>query len=254
MRVLVTGAVEGLGRALCDRLLEDGHFVLAIDHNIDGLQQLKQQWGEIVSIMQVDLSDRADVDVMLKDLNAIAPFDRAILNAGISATGKFEDIPTPAYQNLLRINTEAPMVMASFLARSGLVGNGGSIAFISSLSHMTGYPGASVYCASKDAIAIYAKSIRAAYAKKGINVLTVFPGPVRTGHAERHAPVGADATKRMAPGELAKRILAALDKRQAVLYPGATAVITRIAGSLLPGSMSRLMRRIIFEKLDHTTF
>ena len=254
MRVLITGAVEGLGRALCDKLLDGGHFVVAVDHNGEELDQLNQLRDQNISIRKIDLSDHSAVLAMLNDFKSSAPFDVAILNAGISATGKFEDISGNAYQKLLQINTVTPMIMATKLAGSDLVTKGGTITFISSLSHATGYPGASVYGASKDAITTYAKSIRATCAKRDINVLTVFPGPVRTSHAERHAPKGADASKRMAPEDLAARILTAVSKRQRVLYPGATAKITRIIGRLFPGTLSKLMRRLIFEKLGDSVF
>jgi len=42
MRVLITGAVEGLGRALAENLLKQGHSVVAVDHNRDGLHELTQ--------------------------------------------------------------------------------------------------------------------------------------------------------------------------------------------------------------------
>ncbi len=254
MRILVTGAVEGLGRALCNRLLSDGHTVIAVDHNGSGLENLKQEWGEQIGALKVDLSDRSALSDMLAELEQGEPLDGVILNAGISATGRFEDIPVSAQLKLLRINTHAPMIMASQLIQKNRMAKGGSLTLISSLSHATGYPGASTYCASKDAIAVYAKSIRTACAKKGINVLTVFPGPVRTNHAERHAPKGADAEKRMAPEELADKILSAIEHKRTTLYPGFAAKITGLAGKLFPGSLSRLMRRLIFEKLDDTVF
>ena len=254
MRVLVTGVVEGLGRALCNRLLSNGHTVIAIDHYGPGLENLKQEWGEQVITQQVDLSDRSALSDMLLELEQVEPLDGAILNAGISATGRFEDIPVSSQLKLLRINAEAPMIIALQLIQKNILSKNGSLTFISSLSHATGYPGASTYCASKDTIAVYAKSIRPACAKKGINVLTVFPGPVRTSHAERHAPKGADAEKRMAPEVLAFKILSAIEQKRSTLYPGLVAKLTGIAGRLFPGSMSRLMRRLIFEKLDDTVF
>ncbi len=249
LRALVTGAVEGLGRALVETLLNRGAEVRGLDINAPGLVAMEEHSGAGFSAMPVDLSDRTALDETLATMQAEEKFDLAILNAGIGATGKFEEIPASAYQLLLRINLEAPMLLASQLMAAGRIAKGGTIVFVSSLCHATGYPGASVYCASKDAIAVYAKSIRPACANNNVNVLTIFPGPVKTAHAERHAPEGADAEKRMAPEEMAKRILRAVNRRSGVLYPGAAAKLTRIAGWLMPAAMSKLMRRIIFEKL-----
>ena len=84
------------------------------------------------------------------------------------------------------------MVICATLAARGALARGGHVVFISSLSHMTGYPGAASYAATKDAIAIYAKSIRRPFKRQlGVHVACAFPGPLRTGQAERHAPKGA---------------------------------------------------------------
>lgn len=254
MRVLITGIVEGLGRALGQQLIADHHFVVGLDHNEAGLAALADSHAQCFQAIPIDLSDQAMVAKTMDDLGKGEKFDLVVLNAGISATGHFEDIPAAAYEKLLRINVETPMIMASRLMAGGMISPGGSIVFVSSLSHATGYPGASVYCASKDAIATYAKSIRRACAVKNVNVLSVFPGPLRTAHAERHAPKGANAGKRMTPEALAKQIIDAVKRRTKVLYPGVAAKLARIAGKLLPGTMSGIMRRIIFEKLDKSVF
>jgi len=252
MRVLVTGVVEGLGRALCDRLLGDGHEVVGLDNNEAGLLEMANRPG--LSSLCVDLCDTREVERAIKTLCTGKPFDMVIFNAGISATGRFEDIPANAYAKLLCVNVETPMVMASQMMARNKIAPGGSMVFVSSLSHMTGYPGASVYCASKDAIATYAKSITPACAARDVNVLCVFPGPLKTAHAARHSPKGAKAEKRMSPDLLAVLILDAAKKRKKTFYPGWAAQFTRIAGKLAPGPLCRLMRRIIYEKLDKTTY
>ena len=61
---------------------------------------------------------------------------------------------------------------------------GGTVIFVSSLSHRTGYPGAASYAASKGAIAVYAGSIRKPFRRAlGVHVACAFPGPMKTEHA-----------------------------------------------------------------------
>jgi len=254
MRVLLTGAVAGLGRALCNRLLDEGHHVVAVDHDNDGLLEMKKSSDQNPDIILTDLGDVDAVSRLIENLGQYPKFDLIILNAGISATGKFEEIPVNAYQKMLTLNTQTPMVMASAMLGRAMVEKGGTIVFVSSLSHATGYPGASVYGASKDAITIYAKSIRRSCAVKNINILTVFPGPIKTRHAERHAPSNANGEKRMAPDKLAHLILKAVKARKRHLYPGPVAKLIRVTGWLFPASITKLMRRIIFEKLDDPTY
>jgi short-subunit dehydrogenase len=107
---------------------------------------------------------------------------------------------------VLRVNAEAPMVIAAALLESKHMHcSGAAMVFVSSLSHFTGYPGAASYAASKDALAIYARSMRKYAASKGVTLITVaFPGPLKTDHAERHSPEGADDSKRMDPGQAAQ--------------------------------------------------
>lgn len=245
---LVTGAGQGIGKALCLRLLDEGIKVTSIDR--DSINWAHKNKDKLLNHIQIDLINSNSVNDMILHLVSADKFDLVIHNAGISATGKFEDIDPKAYENVLKLNTTVPMQLSATFMQNGLLANNANLAFISSLSHATGYPGAAVYGASKDAIAIYAKSIRKPFAKKGVSVLSIFPGPVRTDHAERHAPEGADASKRMLPEELASKILSAASSNKKTLYPGAAAHSARILGKIAPNLMTNMMRKIIYDKLD----
>jgi len=249
MNVLITGAVDGLGRALANKLLAQGHSVVAVDNNRLGLHELTQRHVGLCESRLVDMSDLETVR-LLADRPGSGPFDLVILNAGISAAGKFEEIPADAYERLLKINARAPMILASGLVRSGQVTPKGKIVFISSLSHDVGYPGAAVYAASKDAITIYVKSVRKAFKRRKVGILTVFPGPIKTEHAEKYSPKGANPDKRMEPAKLADMILKAANRKQTSLYPGLAAQFASIAGRYAPGLTMRAMRKAIFDKLD----
>jgi NAD(P)-dependent dehydrogenase (short-subunit alcohol dehydrogenase family) len=238
---LVTGGAAGLGRALVERLLADGWSVVSVDI---GEGAPAPGLGQIVC----DLADRAAVDALLPRLLAAGPFGLAIFNAGVNATGRFETIPLEAYRRLMTVNVETPMAMAAVLAGAGAVR--GHMCFVASLSHFTGYPGAAVYAASKDALAVYAKSVRKPFARRGIAVTLACPGPLRTAHADRHAPKGADESRRMAPDRAATLILAATFASRRLVVPGAPGRLSAWAGALLPGPVTRQMRRLIFERLD----
>lgn len=247
MKALVTGAAAGLGLALTQTLLSRGGEVVAVDRT--AMEQARGLKPRVC-----DLADRVSVDRLLPQIGEDGPFDLVVHNAGISATGRFEEIPADAYDRLLAVNLEAPMVMTASMLESGAFAAGSRLVFISSLSHATGYPGGSVYAASKDALAIYARGIRKDLKKRGVHVMTVFPGPLRTTHAERHAPPGADGERRMEPATLARSILKSADRRRRVLYPGLPAKAGLFAGTLMPRLTTRMMRRIIFEKLDRTVY
>ncbi|MSQ20329.1 MAG: SDR family NAD(P)-dependent oxidoreductase [Betaproteobacteria bacterium] len=124
-----------------------------------------------------------------------------------------------------------------------------SVVFVSSLSHFVGYPGAAMYAASKDGLAQYARSVGIALRATGRHCLTVFPGPMRTPHAEQFAPVGASDRRRMDPNQVAGKILHALARRQVRLVVGRGARIAMVVGVLAPTFTTKIMRRTLFERL-----
>jgi short-subunit dehydrogenase len=171
----------------------------------------------------------------------------AIVNAGTSATGPFEDMPVASLLRVVTINAESAMIMAAALVRAEVLSS--HLCFVSSLSHFTGYPGAAAYAASKDALAIYARSVRKPWGRKGITVTVACPGPLATPQAERHAPQGADPAKRIAPEAAALAILAGTLAGNALVIPGAGPKLFALAGKLFPRFVTGQMKRLIYDRL-----
>ena len=288
-RTIVTGASAGLGHAIAAQLLAAGRLVTGIDRDPapEAFRAASEEGrdgpnGPRYRHERADLSSPAETDALVaRLLTPLAPlsplphpegraptareaamaggppgYDLVVMAAGISATGRFEAIPATAHGALLRVNAEAPLVMADALIAAGALHGDGTLVLVSSLSVDVGYPGAASYAASKDALHAYGRSLNAARrkAKGGLRpprVLTVLPGPLRTEHAARHAPEGSGEAKRMVPGQCAALILRAVRaRRTGVLRPGAGAGLAGAFGRLLPGPSARLMRRVLFDRLD----
>ncbi|MEO1440795.1 MAG: SDR family NAD(P)-dependent oxidoreductase, partial [Chloroflexota bacterium] len=122
------------------------------------------------------------------------------------------------------------------------------VVFVSSLSRYVSYPGASVYAATKDGLASYARSLAVAYPQ--MHVLTVYPGPTRTAHARKYSPDNSKEDKRMTPEDLAGRIVTAVDRRQRVLIPGAANWIFAILGRVAPALTDYAMKKSLLEKFE----
>lgn len=253
MKALVTGAAAGLGLALSRHLLGEGFLVAGVDRDRLALAQAAGEAGADFVPLSADLADTAALEGEITQWAAFGPFDLVFLNAGISAAGRFEDIDAEDHAEIIAVNAIAPMILASCLVRRGAINAGGTMAFISSLSHRTGYPGAASYAASKDALAVYASSVANPFARHGVHVLRVFPGPLRTDHAARHAPPGANAEARMDPTEAARIVIAAARARRKTVYPGYKAKLAAAAGVIAPHRVTDLMRRNIYEKFDTTS-
>jgi short-subunit dehydrogenase len=248
---LVTGAAAGLGAAFTANLISQGWSVVALDRDREGLARLSKTHGDMLTAIEVDFSKPDCFADVVTDIHTFT-YDLVIHNAGISATGRFEEIPADAHLRLLQVNARAPIELTNMLLAAGRFNDSSRLVFISSLSHAVGYPGAASYGASKDAIASYGASLRKKLKKHGLKVCVAFPGPLRTDHAQRHAPEGAAAEKRMAPEEAARIIIAGAKSGKAEIYPGFAAKAAAFVGRRAPVLMAKLMRKAIYDKLDRT--
>lgn len=240
----MTGGSADLGAAAVNWLQANRFDVVVLDRD-------RPPTGKVlVEFIRCDLRSRTQLDGAMPELIAAGPYDLVFLNAGINVTGRFEQLDAQSHIDVLRVNVEAPMVIAARLLEAGLVRPGSAMVFVSSLSHFTGYPGAASYAASKDALAIYAKSMRRLAASRGVTITVAFPGPLHTGHAELHAPEGADASKRMDPDQAAGLIMADAIAGRKSSIPGTSSKLIAFVGRLLPRPVTALMRRLIYERLD----
>jgi short-subunit dehydrogenase len=198
---VVTGAAEGIGRALAEELGAHGYRITGIDVNAALAAQTQQELAGLgldLAYLQADLGQMADLDRVVACLNAAPQIDVLVHNAGINCVGAFAHSDLARQHAVLDVNLRAPLHLTAALLRADKVAPGGTLVFVSSLSHYVSYPGAAVYGASKDGLASYARSLAAALAPQGINVLVVYPGPTRTAHARRYSPDNRREARRMA--------------------------------------------------------
>ncbi len=249
--VLITGAADGIGRALARRFAAAGWRVTGLDRDAARAAQTAAEIrdaGGTVRFVLANLADAASLDALPAQLAADGPIDVLIHNAGISAVGPFARSELAQQQAVLTVNLEVPLLLTAALLRQGQLGAGGTVVFISSLSHFVSYPGAAVYAASKDGLAAYARSLAAA--RRDLHVLTVFPGPTRTAHARRYSPDNRNEHRRMAPERLADEIFRAVGRRRRRLIPGVANRLLAILGTLAPWLTAWLMRKTLLDKLE----
>lgn len=252
-RCVITGAANGIGEALAVLAAQQGLEVIGVDKDAERAQEvseaLKAQVLEI-SFIHADVSRDDGLETITKTLAEGPPIDILVHCAGINAVGSFETLDMARQQQVLEVDLLAPMQLTSALLRQERIAPGGSLVFIASLSHFVSYPGAAAYAAAKSGLASYARSLSVGLAPKGVHVLTVFPGPTRTGHAREHSPDNSNETLRMPPERLAEEIFRAIDNRQKELIPGLNNKVFAAMGQYLPTITERVMRGRIFERLE----
>jgi hypothetical protein len=228
--IFITGCAEGIGRALWENAEQRGWKLSGVDY------------APCQDALLADLTSQAGLTDTGQFLQENLGIDLLVHNAGISAAGRFERLPWEEMQRVLDLNFLAPLVLTR-----GILAAGPQVQwiFLSSLSHQVSYPGAAVYAATKDGVAHFARSLRVA----GQSALTVFPGPVRTRHAERYSPDNTNAAKRMAPEILASKILSAACTKASFCIPGWKNRLISALAWWLPRIVEKGMLKAIYAKL-----
>ena len=180
---VITGAASGIGAALAEVFKQD-YDIIGIDRDFANAKKVMDDLGATVHVHFVieELSSKAGQERVMKELEHedVALF---IHSAGINAVAPFGRSDLQTQIAVLDVNFCAPVMLTKTLLSRHILKRGSAIIFVSSLSHFVGYPGASVYGASKDGLTSFARSLSAALHPEGIHVMTVFPGPTRTPHA-----------------------------------------------------------------------
>ncbi|MEM1303128.1 MAG: SDR family NAD(P)-dependent oxidoreductase, partial [Pseudomonadota bacterium] len=179
-----------------------------------------------------------------------APVSCIIHCAGISGTGRFQDIPADHHARILAVNLTAPLqITAALLAANACAATARHV-FVGSLSTFTGYPGATSYAASKDGLASFARSLNKSL-PRGMSAHCAFPGPMRTDHAARYAPDNSAETvaRRQTPEDAADLILRGVARRQRIILPGAKAKGFALAARLAPRMVEGALVKSLFSGL-----
>jgi short-subunit dehydrogenase len=248
-RCVITGGASGIGAALAETFKRE-YEIIGIDRDFQNAKKVMNALGSGAQVRFIiaELSSRAGVERTVAELGR-EPIDLLIHSAGINAVAPFAQTNIQTSLAVLEVNLQAPILLTKKLLASGLLRRGSAIIFISSLSHFVGYPGASVYAASKDGLTSFARSLSAELTHEGIHVMTVFPGPTRTPHAAQYSPDNSKEKTRMPPELLAQKIKKALEQRRHRYVPGFRNKLFAVAGKLFPRLTERIMEKEIFDKL-----
>ncbi len=241
----ITGAASGIGKALVNEYLAKGFQIIAIDRDSLALAELVKNEPVKIKSLVSDLASDNDLEKILASLYNIDIF---IHSARISAVGRFIETDLEKQKTVLNINLRAVLILTKALLAEQKISKGGSLVFVSSLSHQASYPGAAVYAASKDGISSFARSLRKSL--KDIHVLTVYPGPTKTPHAAKYSPENSNENKRMPPEILAKKIFNSVKRQKSSLVPSFMLQVFARAGTYFPYFTEQLMLKTLYKKIE----
>jgi len=176
---VVTGGSRGVGFATARELAARGAKVVISARGEERLKdserKLKEQGAEVIALAgDVGRWEHAR-DLVRAAIDGFGRLDIAVNNAGVSMRGDFKDLSPDVLQQVIQTNLLGS-VYVTRAAIEHLIQNKGSVVFISSIAGLFGLPGASVYCAGKQALRGLAESLRIELADSGVHVGVVYLG------------------------------------------------------------------------------
>ncbi|HSE96425.1 MAG TPA: SDR family oxidoreductase [Methylomirabilota bacterium] len=198
MRVLVTGAASGIGRATCLRLPREAQErgatrIAAVDlarsPGLDALVEEVRALGAEVLPLFGDVGDaEAPARVVAEAVSRFGGLDGLVSNAGINRPGPLLTYTVDDWDRLFAVNTRATWLLAR-AAHPALRASGGAIVAVASMSGIHPHAHLGAYGPSKAALIMLVQVLAQEFGRDGIRVNAVSPGMVRTGMT---APLYAD--------------------------------------------------------------
>lgn len=253
---LVTGASQGIGRAVAMDLAGRGYGVLAVARSQAALDDVVKACGSLnggrASALVVDLFASDAVDHILHAIaNLPEPLTVLVNNAGQAFWGRFADIRLEDHRRLLRLNVEVPMELTHRCLPLLCTQPKAYILLISSMTAYSSVATLASYAGSKAFILRWGRSLRMELRSTGVQVCCACPGSVITGFTARAGMQVMDDLARKfghPPERIAKAVVSALLAGRAEVVPGILDGITAWLMKKLPSAWSEQVASGIYLK------
>lgn len=247
---LITGASDGIGRAIAKKLAEEGYQITAVARNEAKLKSLVQELGKDHTYLIADLSTEEGQNRVAEELTS-KHYDLLVNNAGVGTVGTFNGNPLTKQIAMLRLNCEAVVKLAyAFLknakANDALMNVSSTLAFLP-------MPSIGLYSATKSFVTAFSDSLWFEQKPRGVYVVALHPGITSTNFQANAGGNPDDLPKNIAqtPEQVAEVAIRALRLRKKpvvisgirnTLFAGISRVISRKSTVTMMGKMAAKTR------------
>ncbi|MFD1948225.1 SDR family NAD(P)-dependent oxidoreductase [Nocardioides aestuarii] len=238
---LVTGATAGIGLEFARQLAARGHDLVVVARDVERLEKVAAELrstGRDVEVLPADLTDRAQlatVEARLADPDR--PVDLLVNNAGFGLLGRFLDNSVEDETRMLEVLVTAPMRLSHAALGAQVTRGRGGVINVGSVASF--FPRGS-YGAAKAWLNRFGVWAAAEYGPRGVHVMTLCPGFVKTEFHERLGGRRGSGRMWLEPEFLVTEALSDWDRRRTFSIPGRQYKALTMVGKVVP---ARLMLR-----------
>jgi NAD(P)-dependent dehydrogenase (short-subunit alcohol dehydrogenase family) len=176
---LITGGSTGIGLATAKLFQEEGAQIILTGRSPAGIAAAQQQLGPGALAIPSDTGKLKDIKSLIETIRQkFGRIDILFANAGIARFQPFGEIEETFFDEHFDINVKG--LFFTVQAALPLIPSGGSVLLTASVASKKGFPGSSVYAATKAAVRSFGRTLAAELAPRGIRVNTLSPGPIET--------------------------------------------------------------------------
>jgi NAD(P)-dependent dehydrogenase (short-subunit alcohol dehydrogenase family) len=181
---IVTGASQGIGKAIALELARVGADVVVCSRRAGALAPVAEgvrAEGRRALTIPCDVGEARDVDaVVARTLEEFGRIDVLVNNAGYRIRSRLEELPREEWDAMVRTNLTGVFLFCQAVGRVMIRQRAGRIVNVTSVAGRSGSRGLAAYAAAKAGVTTLTQSLGAEWAKYGIIVNAVAPGPVET--------------------------------------------------------------------------
>ena len=220
-RILITGGSSGIGKATAALLAESGARVAITGRDPDKLEKTADEMGVVP--IHLDQSRYEDIPVKLQAaVEELGGLDALINNAGIGARGPMGELTAEKFERVFSVNVFGLALLTQEAVKIFKRQDYGHIVNVASTAAINGYPGGSVYGASKFALRGMTQCWQAELRKHNVRVILINPSEVVTSFGNDEGKQRQEVPKKLRAIEIAYTIVSTLEMDNRGFIPETT--------------------------------
>jgi 3-oxoacyl-[acyl-carrier protein] reductase len=209
--VLITGATEGIGRAIAFTLGRAGYRVGLCARTPAKVQEVLaalRAEGITAAGAPADVGDDGSVRTMVAEIvGQLGPVDTLVNNAGVGILKPFAELSLADWDQTMATNLRSLFLVTREVLPGMRARGRGTIVNIASLAGKNAVVGGTAYAASKHAVLGFSKSLMLEVRKEGVRVVAICPGSVETGFGQGRTVPKISKTGVLLPEDVAEVVL-----------------------------------------------